>query len=159
MKFRPLRRFKQAASEEECLEILESAPRGILSVHGENGYPYGIPMNHWYSEEDGTIYFHSAKEGHKLDAIKACDKVSFCVYDEGWRKPGEWALNIRSVVVFGRISLVTDEAKSRAIGTALVRKFTDDEAYLEKELKHALPRVQCLALVPEHITGKLVNES
>lgn len=81
------------------------------------------------------------------------------MYDEGWRKPGEWALNIRSVVVFGRISLVTDEAKSREIGTALVRKFTDDEAYLEKELKHALPRVQCLALVPEHITGKLVNES
>ncbi len=64
-----------------------------------------------------------------------------------------------TVVAFGRISLVMDEGKAREIGTALVKKFTDDEAYLEKELKHALPRVQCLALVPEHMTGKLVNES
>ena len=157
--FRKMRRFKQQLEEEECREVLRQQKRGVLSLLGDGGYPYGIPMNHWYSEEDGTIYFHSAKEGHKLDAIKACDKASFCVYDEGWRKPCEWALNIRSVVVFGRISLVTDETKAREIATALVRKFTDDEAYLEKELKHALPRVQCLALVPEHITGKLVNES
>ena len=95
----------------------------------------------------------------RKNAGKSCDKVSFCVHDEGYRKPGEWALNIKSVVAFGRIKLVTDEAKAREIGTALVKKFTDDEAYLEKELKHALPRVQCLALVPEHMTGKLVNES
>ena len=94
-----------------------------------------------------------------MDAIRAYDKVSYCAYDEGWQKPGEWALNIRSVVVFGRMQLVTDEEKIRQICSSLVRKFTDDEAYLEQELKHALPRVQCLALMPEHMTGKLVNES
>ena len=94
-----------------------------------------------------------------LDAIRAYDKVSYCAYDEGWQKPGEWALNIRSVVVFGRMQLVTDEEKIRKICSSLVRKFTADEAYLEQELKHALPRVQCLALIPEHMTGKLVNES
>ena len=94
-----------------------------------------------------------------MDAIRAYDKVSYCVHDEGWQKPGEWALNIRSVVVFGRMQLVTDEEKIRQICSSLVRKFTDDEAYLEQELKHALPRVQCLALMPEHMTGKLVNES
>ena len=157
--FRKMRRFKQQLGEEECRKVLQEQKRGVLSVLGDDGYPYGIPMNHWYSEIDGVIYFHSAKAGHKLDAIKAYDKVSFCVHDEGYRNPGEWALNIKSVVVFGRIKLVADEDKAREIGTALVRKFTDDEAYLEKELKHALPRVQCLALVPEHMTGKLVNES
>ena len=157
--FRKMRRFKQQLSAEECRKILREQKRGVLSLLGDDGYPYGIPMNHWFSETDGVIYFHSAQAGHKLDAIKACDKVSFCVHDEGYRNPGEWALNIKSVVVFGRMKLVTDEAKAREIGTALVKKFTDDEAYLEKELKHALPRVQCLALVPEHMTGKLVNES
>ena len=157
--FRNMRRFKQQISDAECREVLREQKRGVLSLIGDDGYPYDIPMNHWYCEEDGVLYFHSAKAGHKLDAIKACDKASFCVHDEGYRKPGEWALNIRSVVVFGRIRLVTEEARAREIGTALVKKFTDDEEYLERELKNALPRVQCLALVPEHITGKLVNES
>ena len=152
-------RKNQALSNEECISILKSEMRGVLSVIGDDGYPYGMPMDHWYDEASGKIYFHSCKVGHKIDAIKNCNKVSFCVYDKGYVEDGEWALNIKSVVVFGRMKLVTDEAKAREIGTALVKKFTEDEAYLEKELKHALPRVQCLALVPEHMTGKLVNES
>ena len=79
--------------------------------------------------------------------------------DEGFRKEGEWALNINSVIVFGRISPVTDPEKAKLICTNITRKFTDDEAYLAHELEHAFPRVQCLELTPEHMTGKLVNES
>ncbi len=154
-----MRRFKQQISDAECREVLLTQKRGVLSLIGENGYPYGIPMDHWYCEEDGCLYFHGAKEGHKIDALKECDKVCYTTYDGGFRKPGEWALNIRSVIVFGRMELVTDEEKARKICTLLVKKFTDDEAYLEKELKNAFPRVQCLKLVPEHMTGKLVNES
>jgi nitroimidazol reductase NimA-like FMN-containing flavoprotein (pyridoxamine 5'-phosphate oxidase superfamily) len=116
-------------------------------------------MDHWYNEEDGHIYFHGAKTGHKIDAVSRCDKASYCVFDEGYRREGEWALNITSVVVFGRIRIVEDEEKRREICTALCKKFTDDEAYLEKELRTALPRVCCLELIPEHMTGKLVNES
>ena len=157
--FRKMRRFKQQITDAECIEILKNTKRGVLSLLGEDGYPYGIPIDHWYCEEDGRIYFHGAKEGHKIDAIKACDKASYCVYDEGYRKEGEWALNIKSVVTFGRIRLVEDEDTARKICTELVRKFTDDQDYLEKELKNAFPRVQCLELIPEHMTGKLVNES
>ena len=155
--FREMRRFKQQISEEECIRILKEQPRGVLSMIGDDGYPYGIPMNHMYM--DGHLYFHGAKEGHKIDAISKCDKVSYCVYDQGYRKEGEWALNINSVVVFGRIRVVEDEEKKREICTLLTRKFTDDEEYLQKELKNAFPRVNCLELIPEHMTGKLVNES
>ncbi len=157
--FREMRRFKQQIPNEECVEVLKSTKRGVLSLTGDDGYPYGLPIDHWYCEEDGNIYFHGAKEGHKIDAIKQSDKASFCTYDEGYRREGEWALNIRSVIVFGRISLVEDEDLARKICTELTRKFTDDEEYLQHELTHAFPRVQCLRLVPEHITGKLVNES
>ncbi len=157
--FRPMRRIKQQISDDECREVLISEPRGVLSVIGDDGYPYGIPMDHWYSESDGKLYFHCAKEGHKLDAIRACDKVSYCVMDKGYHKEGEWALNIRSVIVFGRIRVVDDEGKRIEIGTNLCRKFTDDESYIEHEVKNALPRALCLELTPEHITGKLVNES
>ena len=77
--FREMRRSKQQLSQEECTEILKQEVRGVLSVLGEDGYPYGMPLDHWYDEKNGKIYFHGAKEGHKIDAIKACDKVSYCL--------------------------------------------------------------------------------
>ena len=157
--FRKMRRFKQQISEEECVRILRDQPRGVLSMIGDDGYPYGIPLDHWYCEEDNRLYFHCAKVGHKIDAITACDKVSYCVMDEGYRRDGEWALNINSVVVFGRMKTVEEEDKKREICTNLVRKFTDDEEYLKKELANAFPRVNCLELTIEYMTGKLVNES
>ena len=157
--FRPMRRCRQQISEAECIRILKEEKRGVLSVMGEDGYPYGIPMNHWYNPEDGKPYFHGAKSGHKLDAISANNKVSYCVYDAGYRKEGEWALNVNSVVVFGRISLVTDEKMAGWICENLCRKFTDDEDYIQYELRNSLPRVQCLEITIDHMTGKLVNES
>jgi len=157
--FRPMRRFKQQITDEECIRILKEQPRGVLSMMGDDGYPYGIPLDHWYCEEDGKLYFHGAKEGKKLDSLKLNDKVSYCVYDEGFRKEGEWALNINSVVIFGRMHVVEDEDKKRMICEHLCRKYTDDEEYLKKELTHAFPRVCCLEIEIDHMTGKLVNES
>ena len=159
--FREMRRFKQQISEEECIRILKEQPRGVLSMLGDDGYPYGIPLDHWYSEDDNKLYFHCAKTGHKLDAIAAYNKVSYCVMDEGYRKEGEWALNINSVVIFGKARIVGDEEDElkHRIAVNLCRKFTDDEAFLQKELTHALPRAAFIELTPEHMTGKLVNES
>ncbi len=83
MEFRKMRRFKQQLSEESCVEILKNEPRGVMAVAGENGYPYAFPIDFVY--DGGRLYFHCAKEGHKLDALKNCDKVSFCVMNEGLR--------------------------------------------------------------------------
>ena len=139
------------------MEILTNEPRGVLALLGDDDYPYALPMSHVYV--DGKIYFHGAMEGHKNDAVKRCDKVSYCVMDKGYRKEDDWALNIRSVIVFGRIRRVTDDEKKKEICTCLCRKFTDDETYIRHELRNALPRVQCLELTIDHMTGKLVNES
>ena len=157
--FRKMRRIKQQISHEECVQVLKEQLRGVLSVIGDDGYPYGIPINHWYSEEENKLYFHSGPGGHKLDAIAACDKVSYCVMDEGFRKEGDWALNIKSVVVFGRMHLVEDDDKKLQICSDITRKFTDDEAYLQEEIKNHFARVVCMKLEIEHMTGKLVNEA
>ena len=159
--FREMRRFKQQIGQEECLRILKEQPRGVLSMLGDDDYPYGIPLDHWYCEDNGRIYFHCAKVGHKLDAVRKHDKVSYCVMDGGFRKDGDWALNIRSVVIFGRMRVVEDSEDylKRKIATGLCHKFTDDEAFLQRELAHSLPRAAFLELTPEHMTGKLVNES
>ena len=153
-----MRRCKQELSREECIKILMQEPRGVLSVLGDGGYPYGMPINQYYCPENGRLYFHTAREGHRLDAIRAHDKVSLCVYDEGYRKEGEWALNIRSVIVFGHIREVEDQPHALEMIRGLARKFTDDEAYIQHELDSAASRVLCLEMIPDHITGKLVKE-
>ena len=157
--FREVARKKQIIPREECIELLINEPRGVLSVLGDDEYPYGMPMNHYYCEEDGKIYFHGGKKGHKIDAISRHDKASFCVYDNGFRNPGEWALNIRSVIVFGRIEIVEDTDKVIRISRLLSYKFTNDEAYIEHEISNDGPRTLMFALVPEWITGKIVNEA
>lgn len=157
--FREMIRKKQQLSEAECIDLLTGEPRGILSVLGDDDYPYGIPLNHFYCPEDGKLYFHSGRKGHKIDAMLRHDKASFCVYDQGFRREGEWALNIRSVIVFGRIEIITDTEKIYEISRMLSHKFTQDENYIEEEIRKSGPRTYMFALVPEHMTGKLVNES
>ena len=157
--FRETLRKKQALSQEECVGLLKSQLRGVLSVLGDDGYPYGMPINHYYCEEDGKLYFHGGRRGHKIDALRRCDKASFCVYDEGFRRDGEWALNIKSVIVFGRIEFVDDRETTYRISEALSRKFTDDDAYIEREIERSGPATLMFALVPEFISGKLVNEA
>lgn len=158
--FRKMRRFKQQLTDEACIQILKHEKRGVLSVLGDDGYPYGVPLDHYYNEENGRLYFHCAMAGHKLDAIRACDKVSYCVTGEGHHEDGiSWSLTFRSVIVFGRMKVLDDHETALHLARLLGEKFTQDQAYLDNEIKHAGPRMLMLELTPEHITGKRVNES
>lgn len=156
--FREMRRSKQQVTAEDCKRILLTEKRGVLSVIGDGGYPYGIPINFLYDENDGRIYFHCAKEGHKLDAIRQCDKVCFTTWDCGRRNEGDWACNVTSVVAMGTAELLGD----REIVTEQLRKLalkyypSVDEA--ESELHKAVDRVQIVAMNIRHMTGKLVHE-
>lgn len=157
--FRDLIRKKQKLSVEECIHILKTEKRGVLSVKGDNDYPYGMPMNHWYNEEDGKIYFHCGKVGHRLDSLKKDSKVSFCTYDNGYCNEGEWPLNIKSVIVFGTIEIVDDHDKIINITEKLSYKFTNDDKYIKNEIEKYAHGTLLLVLTPEHISGKLVQES
>ena len=159
MTFRDITRKKQQLSQAECIEILKNEPRGVLSLIGDGDYPYGVPINHFYCDEDGKIYFHGGKKGHKIDAIRNNNKASFCVCDSGFRREGEWALNIKSVIVFGKIEMVEDRKKTIQISELLSRKFTNDDEYIQNEIKRFGEATLVFALTPEHFTGKLVNES
>lgn len=157
--FRELSRKKQMLSLEECIRILKTEKRGVLSVLGDGGYPYGMPINHWYNEEDGKIYFHCGKTGHRLEALRKENKVSFCVYDEGSCEEGEWALNFKSVIVFGTVEISDDLERIIHITTKLSHQFTQDDEYIQDEIKHHAHRTLLLVLTPEHICGKSVKES
>ena len=157
--FRELVRKNKELSKEECIKILTEEKRGVLSVLGDEEYPYGMPMNHFYNIEDGAIYFHCGNIGHRLDALRKDNKVSFCTYDEGYRKPGQWALNIKSVIVFGRMHTVEDSEKANQIYRSMSLKYTSDIEYIDSEIQKFAKDTVCYELQPEHITGKIVNES
>ena len=157
--FRELERKHQQLSMEECVQILKHETRGVLSVLGDNDYPYGMPMNHWYHEEDGCIYFHCGHGGHRLEALRKHDKVSFCTYDKGYRNEGQWALKVKSVIVFGRVEILDDLDMIADITTRLSYKFTQDDAYIKREIESSAHKTLLLRLVPEHLCGKLVTEA
>ena len=157
--FREMIRKRKAISQEECIELLKNEPRGVLSVLGDEGYPYGMPMNFWYCAENGKIYFHSAKKGHKVDAMAKCDKVSFCVYDKGYYGEGGWGLNIKSVIVFGRVKPIDDLDQVIDICRKLSYKYTNDDSFIEGEIKTFGRATLCYEMEIEHMCGKLVNES
>ena len=157
--FREMAKKKQSLSKEQIDRILVNEKRGVLSVHGENGYPYGLPINYWYDPGTGNIYFHSGKKGHKIDAIRGNNKVSFCVYDGGYRKDDHWSLNISSVIVFGPLHLVPDGEAADRVYRQLSLKFTDDLDYIDTEIEKFGKNTLCLELRPAHISGKLVNEA
>ena len=155
--FRPMRRYKNQITEEECKAILKTEWRGVLSVHGEDGYPYALPIDFMYDETSGKILFHCAKEGHKIDALKKDNRVSFCVYDKG-NSEGDWSLHFKSVIVFGKIRFIDDEDETYCSAEKFGAKFFPTHEELDTELNSAVRRVQMLELTPDCITGKRVHE-
>ena len=154
--FREMRRNKQALSEEECREILGRCTSGTLAVLGDGGYPYAVPLSYVFN--NGHIYFHCARSGHKLDAVRACDKVSFCVLDEGQRNEGDWWYTFRSVVIFGRARLLEDGPYKTEIMTELGRKYMPTEEEIIDDIARNGHRTAIIELTVEHMTGKRVKE-
>ena len=154
--FRKMRRFKQALDNAACITILETAPRGVLAVLGDEGYPYTIPLNFVY--ENGVLYFHCAQEGHKLDAIRSCDKASFCVLDKGVKSETDWSYYFNSVICFGRIKILTEKKEILEKAKLLGLKYYPTEAEVNDEVKKFADRVCILALSVEHMSGKHVHE-
>lgn len=151
--FRTMRRKRQMLSQEESLEILNRTTSGVLSVMGDGDYPYGVPISYVYA--DGCLYFHSALNGHKIDAIRNCDKASFAVIDQDDIKPAEFTTYFRSVICFGKVSIIDDEAeKLRTIRLLSERYNPGDEAGFQREVDKDFSRMCMICFKIEHMTGK-----
>lgn len=147
--FREIRKEKQLLSMEQNISILEKSTSGVLAVLGDEGYPYTVPLSHVY--HDSKIYFHCALEGHKIDAIRNHDKVSFCVIDADDVCPEKLTTLFRSVVVFGRARMLEEEQEKRVALRALMEKFSPErKECAEQPLDH----VGVIELTIEHMTGK-----
>jgi len=152
--FRTMRRFKQELPIEDAKKILLEATSGVLSLLGDDDYPYGVPLSHVYDGEQ-IIYFHSALSGHKMDALLKHPKCSFTVVSKDEVVPLEYTTYYQSVIVFGRVSIVESLEEKRRVATLLANHFTpNQEEVTEKEISKTFERFHMLALRIEHMTGK-----
>lgn len=150
--FRAMRRKRQQLSTEESEAILKRMTNGTLALHGNGGYPYAVPVSYVYSE--GKIYFHSALQGHKVDALRRDDKVSFCVVERDDIQPAEFTTYFRSVIAFGRARILTDEAEKRAALQLLADKYSSGMPGLEDEIAKGFRHLLMVEIDIEHLTGK-----
>lgn len=156
--FRPLRRVKNAISEDAAKQLLRTERRGVFAVNGDDGYPYALPVNFYYDEASEKIYFHGAKKGYKVDCLKKCDKVCFTVYGNEFYKEGEWAPYMHSTIVYGRCALVTDLELARVKLTELARKYYPSEKAVQEEMDADFDHAQVYEITIEHLCGKQVQE-
>ena len=151
--FRKMRRAGQQLPYEEAIEILERNADGVLSLLGDNGYPYGVPVN--YVWHDGRIYFHAAVTGHKKDAMENCPKVCFTVIDTHEVLPQERATSYRSVIVFGHARFIEDpDEKRRALRIFGYKHSGDYPEDVEEEIKTQLARTLKVEITVDHLSGK-----
>lgn len=152
--FRELRRKRQALSKEACAEILSRGTSGVLALAGDDGYPYAVPISYVYDGE--KLYFHSAKAGHKLDAIQREPKTSFCIIDQDQIVPEEYTTYFRNVIAFGRIRILEDEEEKRAAIEKLALKYAPDDS--AENRRRAIDRewkpLCMLEMTIEHLSGK-----
>lgn len=155
--FRPMRRSLQQLPDNETEAILRTAASGVLALSGDDGYPYAVPMSFVYS--NGKIYFHSAVEGHKIDAVKCCSKASFCVISEDKVIPEKYTTEFRSVIAFGKMRFA--DGGEIIDGLRLLgRKYAPDDSMenCDKEINSSLSHVAVLVMEVEHVTGKEAKE-
>ena len=151
--FREMRRKRQQLTNADSIAVLQKATSGTLALLGDNDYPYAVPISYVY--DNGKLYFHSAMAGHKVDAIRRCNKASFCVIEQDNVRPEKYTTYFRSVIAFGRIEIVEDEAEKRTIMHLMGNRFNPnhDDA-LQKELESGLAHMLAIRMDIEHLTGK-----
>ena len=151
--FRDMRRKRQLLSEEDSIDILTKATAGTLALLGDNDYPYAVPISYVYQER--KLYFHSALAGHKVDAIRKCDKASFCVIDKDEVHPEKYTTFFRSVIAFGRIHIIEDEQEKQETARMLGNRYNpNNDESLQKEIESGISRMLMIRLDIKHLTGK-----
>lgn len=156
--FRAIRKKKNEICIDAAKDLLRLSRRGVLAVHGDEGYPYAIPINYLYDEENNRIIFHGAKVGHKVDSLKKNDKVCFTIYGNETIKEECWAPYIRSVVVFGRCHLVENKDNSLGMVKEFALKYYPNEDMVNQEIAFSGKGVQIFEIEIEHLSGKEVQE-
>lgn len=148
-----MRRFKQQLPADEARQIMHDATGAVLSLPGDDGYPYGVPLSFVYDEDSASVYFHSATKGHKIDCIGQGCKCSLCIIAQDNIVPEKFTTYFKSVICFGTIVPVTDPDEIIKGLKLLGNKYSpgiDSDA----EINGSLSRITVLRMDIDRMTGK-----
>ena len=156
--FRKIRKVKNELSPDATKEVLKKAPRGVLALHGDDGYPYGLPLNYVYDEENQALYFHGTKTGYKIDCIDKNPKACFtAILEEGISEDG-WSKNVSSVITYGLVEEIEDLDFARNAMIKLAGKYYPNKELIDENMKASFKNTKMLAFHITYMTGKKVNE-
>lgn len=151
--FREMRLKDQQLDAAEANEIMNRCTNGVLSINGDNGYPYGVPVSYAYA--DGRIYFHCAREGHKVDLLKKDPHVSFTVVAQDDIIPEDFNTLYISAIAFGRARLVDDPEEMRKIHGYIIDKYSKGhEESGGRYLDSSISEIYMVEITVDHITAK-----
>lgn len=157
--FPSMRRIRQQIPDDEAIEILEKGEDGVLALSSPDGYPYAVPVNYVYdgsAYDNGRLIFHGALTGHRMDCIAHNPKASFCVVGRNTVLPADFSTEYVSVICFGTIRVIDDDAAKREAVETLGAHFSPDSVgqALDEEIASTWRRLCMYEMVIEHMTGK-----
>lgn len=156
--FRKIRKVKNEISIEDAKKILKKSPRGVLTLNGDEGYPYGLPINFYYDEENNAIYFHGAKKGYKIDCIEKSPKASFtAMLEEGVSEDG-WSMNVSSVIAYGLVEEIEDPDFAKDAMIKMAEKYYPNRELIDENMEMSFKNTKMLVFHISYMSGKRINE-
>ena len=151
---RKMRRDDCRMPLEAVEQYLRTETWGVLSVHGDNGFPYGVPMN--YVWENGTVLLHATSENsHRLDALERDNRVCFTVVPEHTLDRDRWTTVYRSIIVFGTAEIIRSPEEIFAAMRSFMGQLAPhktEEAFHSCDPKSA--KMVMIRIRPVMVTGK-----
>lgn len=145
-------------TQEDAYRILKQTKRGVMAINTPEGYPYAVPLNHYFDEQTGILYFHGGMIGHRIECLEKDGRVSFCAYKEKQVQEKHWYITWESVIAFGKVRMIEDENIKKDIIRKLSAVFTDDDESIEQEISEAIKSTSLMEMSIEHITAKFIDE-
>lgn len=150
---REMRKKNREISKESAYDVIRNSEYGFLATVSEDGSPYCIAVSHALVGND--IYFHCAREGHKIDNIVRDSRVCFSAVGKTNILPEKFTVEYESAVAFGRAEFLEEREEKLSAILKICEKYTPQqmenaEVYARKEID----AMHICRIRIEHITGK-----
>ena len=121
------RKEKEIKDKSHIEEIIQSGEVCRIAISGEE-FPYIVPVNYGY--EDNCLYFHSACEGQKMEMLiknpNVCIQIDTNISIEETEVPCNWSTNYKSVIAYGKASILNDMTEKKIALGIIVKHYKKD---------------------------------
>lgn len=148
-----MRRHDREQSREFALDVVDTCKYAVLATANEDGTPYCVPLT--IVRDGENIYFHCAKEGKKLDNIRARKDVCVTCVSRAETRQSTYSVEYASATLTGKAEVVTDpEERAEALRMICRRHTPDFMAGVEDYIAKYFDRTAVVRIAIESITGK-----